>query len=76
MRRIPSMYLSPSGAGTRVHLILLLALSTYPVIGFIAEPANKINLSETRSTEVEPGGTPFEIPRIGIYFCSGCHCFQ
>jgi hypothetical protein len=44
MRRIPSTYLSPSGAGTRVPLIIRPANITRKVIGFIAELADKGDL--------------------------------
>ena len=44
MRRIPSTYLSPSGAGTRVQLIIRPASITHKVIGFIAELADKGDL--------------------------------
>ncbi len=39
------MYLSPLGAGTRVQLIIRPVTVIHKVSGFIAELANKINLS-------------------------------
>jgi hypothetical protein len=39
------MYLSPLGAGTRVQLIIRPVIVIHKVSGFIAELANKINLS-------------------------------
>jgi len=39
------MYLSPLGAGTRVRLIIRPAIVNHKVRRFIAELANKINLS-------------------------------
>lgn len=44
------MYLSPSGAGTRVHFIVLPATITHKLIGLIAELTNKMNLSEIRES--------------------------
>jgi hypothetical protein len=41
MRSIPSMYLSPLGAGTRIQLIIRLAVITHKVTEFIADLANK-----------------------------------
>jgi hypothetical protein len=39
------MYLSPLGAGTRVRLIIRLAIVIHKESGFMAKLANKINLS-------------------------------
>jgi hypothetical protein len=38
------MYLSPLGAGTRVHLIIRLAITIHKAKEFIAEQTNKRNL--------------------------------
>ena len=45
MRSIPVLHLSSLGAGTLEQIIIRPAILTDKIIGFIAEIANKINLS-------------------------------